>query len=135
MGTPWTRACWFLPSADASKSTISACKPRVAAIRRSFEHRGLLYREIRGSGQPWDREGAFILCTCWLVDFLVLSGKRDEADELLKRLAGCANDLGLLAEEIDPASGDLLGNFPQGFSHLGITRSILNIACSNNPAS
>ena len=123
--------------------TLSGCvevndqrmQATVAAIRRSFEHRGLLYREIPGSGQPWNREGAFILCTCWLVDFLVLSDKRDEADELLKRLAGCANDLGLLAEEIDPASGDLLGNFPQGFSHLGITRSILNIAGSSNPAS
>jgi GH15 family glucan-1,4-alpha-glucosidase len=101
------------------------------AIRRSFEHRGLLYREIPGPGQPWQREGAFILCTCWLIDYLALSGNPDEASKLLSDLLGYANDLGLFAEEIDPVSGKLLGNFPQGFSHLAITRSILNISGGN----
>ena len=103
----------------------------MAAIRRSFEHRGLLYRDIPGLGHPWDREGAFILCTCWLIDYLVLSGERDEARQQLHGLIGYANDLGLLAEEVDPSSGSLLGNFPQGFSHLGITRAILNIGGRN----
>ena len=118
----------------ALSGCIDANDPRiratVAAIRRSFEHRGLLHREIPGAGNPWEREGAFILCTCWLIDYLVLSGKGEEGSELLNRLIHCGNDLGLFAEEVDPASGDLLGNFPQGFSHLGITRSILNIAGS-----
>jgi GH15 family glucan-1,4-alpha-glucosidase len=74
------------------------------------------------------------VCTCWLIDYLVLSGKREEGSKLLNRLIYYANDLGLLAEEVDPASGNLLGNFPLGFSHLGITRSILNIAGSKNQA-
>jgi GH15 family glucan-1,4-alpha-glucosidase len=65
----------------------------------------------------------------------VLSGKRDEGSKLLNRLISYANDLGLFAEEVDPASGNLLGNFPQGFSHLGITRSILNITAGSNPIS
>jgi GH15 family glucan-1,4-alpha-glucosidase len=116
-------------------ATDTNMQATVTAVRRSFEHRGLLYREIPGRGRPWEREGAFILCTCWLSDYLVLSGKREEAIELLNRLIRYANDLGLYAEEIDSLSGNRLGNFPQGFSHLGITRSILNIAARSNPIS
>jgi alpha,alpha-trehalase len=118
---------------------VSFDDPRIiataAAIRRSFEHHGLLYREIPEPGHPWEREGAFFLCTCWLIDYLVLSGKREEGSKLLNRLIYYANDLGLFAEEIDPVSGNLLGNFPQGFSHLGITRSILNVRGGSNQTS
>lgn len=114
---------------DANDSRMQAT---VAVIRKSFEHRGLLYRKIAGPGDPWQTEGAFILCTCWLVDYLVLSGKADEGNEILGSLIGYANDLGLFAEEVDPTSRTLLGNFPQGFSHLGVTRSILNVAGSRD---
>ena len=68
-------------------------------------------------------EGAFIICSFWLVECLARSGEPDRARELFERLISFCNDVGLLAEEIDPKSGELLGNFPQAFSHLGLIQA------------
>ncbi|MEU8954855.1 glycoside hydrolase family 15 protein [Streptomyces sp. NPDC048518] len=68
-------------------------------------------------------EGAFILCSFWLVDALALTGRLDEATGLFERLLALRNDLGLLAEEYDPVQGRQLGNFPQAFSHMGLIQS------------
>jgi GH15 family glucan-1,4-alpha-glucosidase len=65
-------------------------------------------------------EGTFVICSFWLASCLALAGETDRAAELFDRLVGYANDLGLLAEEVDAASGELLGNFPQAFSHIGL---------------
>jgi len=75
-----------------------------------------------------DGEATFALCSFWLVDNLALGGRVEEARALFERIAGYTNDVGLLSEEIDPVSGDLLGNYPQGFTHLALIRSALNIA-------
>ncbi len=72
-------------------------------------------------------EGSFLLTTFWLVDCFVLLGRLDEATELFERLVALRNDVGLLAEEYDPASGRLLGNFPQAFSHVGLVNSAFNL--------
>jgi GH15 family glucan-1,4-alpha-glucosidase len=77
---------------------------------------GLLYRY---SGQQ-DKEGAFLACSCWLVEALVHAGRTPEAERLFHQFATHVNDTGLLSEEIDPASGDLLGNLPQALSHLAL---------------
>ncbi|MER5440801.1 glycoside hydrolase family 15 protein [Streptomyces sp. NPDC002790] len=68
-------------------------------------------------------EGAFILCSFWLVDALALTGRLEEAADLFERLLTLRNDLGLLAEEYDPVRGRQLGNFPQAFSHMGLIQS------------
>lgn len=68
-------------------------------------------------------EGAFLMCTFWLVEQYAGSGRRAEASALLDRLLGVRNDLGLLAEEYDAATGRMLGNFPQAFSHLALIRA------------
>ncbi|WP_371634263.1 glycoside hydrolase family 15 protein [Streptomyces sp. NBC_01259] len=68
-------------------------------------------------------EGAFILCSFWLVDALALTGRLDEAHTLFERLLALRNDLGLLAEEYDPVEQRQLGNFPQAFSHMGLIQS------------
>ncbi|MFC6724541.1 glycoside hydrolase family 15 protein [Halobium palmae] len=70
-------------------------------------------------------EGAFVLCSYWLASCLALSGRTDEAWDVFEAANGHANPLGLLSEEVDPETGDLLGNFPQGFSHLGVVNTAL----------
>jgi GH15 family glucan-1,4-alpha-glucosidase len=88
----------------------------IDAIRGELADGPLLYR-YTGSRQD---EGAFLACSFWLVDALVRAGRKGEAREIWKGLIGHASDLGLLSEEIDPASGELLGNMPQALSHLAL---------------
>ncbi|HLL74359.1 MAG TPA: glycoside hydrolase family 15 protein [Pyrinomonadaceae bacterium] len=111
----------FLPPTD----------PRVVSTVKRIQERltshGLVYRYLSDDGLPGG-EATFTLCSYWLVDCLAEAGRVDEARELFERIAAYANDLGLLAEEIDPVSGELLGNYPQGFTHLGLIRSALHIA-------
>ena len=72
-------------------------------------------------------EGAFVLCSCWLIDCLVGLGALDHAEELLEKLLARGNDLGLFSEEIEAATGAFLGNFPQALSHLGLINAIVNL--------
>ena len=72
------------------------------------------------------REGAFLACTLWLADCLVLSGRRDEARQMFERVLAVRNDLGLLSEQYDSEHGRLVGNFPQAFSHV----SLIDTACN-----
>ncbi|MFF7810335.1 glycoside hydrolase family 15 protein [Streptomyces sp. NPDC007945] len=103
----------------------------VDAVRAELTHRGLLRRYTPDSGAvdglPGG-EGAFLVCSFWLADALLMTGRPDEARELFERLAGLANDVGLLAEEYDPVAGLQLGNFPQAFSHIGLVGTALALA-------
>ncbi len=87
----------------------------------------LVYRYHAADGLP-GQEGAFVLCTFWLVDALTLSGRLDEAYRIFDSLVGRANHVGLLSEQIDPHSGAFLGNFPQAYSHVGLINSALYLA-------
>ncbi len=90
----------------------------MAAIREDLDAGdGLLYRYRRRDGLP-GREGAFLCCSFWLVECLARSGAIEEARTLFDKLLGRTNDLGLFSEELDPRSGELLGNFPQALTHL-----------------
>ncbi|MFK3815838.1 glycoside hydrolase family 15 protein [Pseudomonas sp. NPDC089407] len=72
-------------------------------------------------------EGTFLVCSFWLADVYVLLGRQEEAQALYERLTGLCNDLGLLAEQYDPAGQRMLGNYPQAFSHIGIINTALNL--------
>ena len=72
-------------------------------------------------------EGAFLVCSSWLIDAKLAAGRIDDARARLERLLGCANDVGLYAEEIDPANGAFLGNFPQALTHLGLIGNLVNL--------
>jgi GH15 family glucan-1,4-alpha-glucosidase len=78
-------------------------------------------------------EGAFLPCSFWLADALLLIGRRAEAEQLFERLLGIRNDLGLLAEEYDPAEKRLLGNFPQAFTHVGLVNTAYNLSQHESP--
>ncbi len=78
---------------------------------------GLLYRYRRKDGLP-GQEGAFLCCSFWLVECLARQGDVVEARSVFERALSTANDLGLFSEQVDPRTGGLLGNFPQGLTHL-----------------
>jgi len=111
----------FLPATDPRmRSTIEA-------IAGELTQDGLVLRYLNEEGLNADgltgEEGTFVICSFWLVSCLAKAGELERAEELFGRLAGYANDLGLLAEEIDAEHGELLGNFPQAFSHIGLITS------------
>jgi GH15 family glucan-1,4-alpha-glucosidase len=96
----------------------------IEAIARELTQDGLVLRYVNDQGLNADgltgEEGTFVICSFWLVSCLAQTGELARAERLFDRLAGYANDLGLIAEEIDGRTGELLGNFPQAFSHIGL---------------
>ncbi|MGH9176245.1 MAG: glycoside hydrolase family 15 protein, partial [Vicinamibacterales bacterium] len=85
----------------------------------------LVYRNLSDAGKP--DAGTFGICAFWAVECLALAGEVDAAVERFERLLGYANDVGLYAEQIDAASGAALGNFPQGFTHIGLINAAQTI--------
>jgi GH15 family glucan-1,4-alpha-glucosidase len=98
-----------------------------AVAERLTDPRGLVYRYKTDDGLAGE-EGSFLLCTFWLARALALGGELARARETFERAAAFANDLGLLSEEVDDATGELLGNFPQAFSHVGLINAAWAIA-------
>jgi GH15 family glucan-1,4-alpha-glucosidase len=119
----------FLPADD----------PRVLATIEATEERltddhGLVYRYRTTDGLQGE-EGSFLLCTFWLAQALALAGHTERARGVFERAAVFVNDVGLLAEEVEPATGELLGNFPQAFSHIGLVNAAWAIAEAEAAAS
>ena len=108
-----------------------------AIAERLTDERGLVYRYRTEGGVDGlaGEEGTFLLCTFWLAQALALSGQVERAEAVFERAAAFVNDVGLLAEEVDPATGELLGNFPQAFSHIGLVNAAWAIAEARAQAS
>lgn len=103
----------FLPAAD------ERVVKTVQRIGERLDTHGLIYR-YRSDDGARGGEAAFVICSFWMVENLALQGRVKEARELFERVNSFSSDLGLLAEEVDPVSGQLLGNYPQGYSHLAL---------------
>lgn len=117
------------------RRVVTADHPKMVATSRAIVERlgagqGLLYRYLPDESPDGiaGHEGAFLLCSFWLVDNLAKQGRLDEAMELYASLCARAGPLGLLPEEIDPSTGAFLGNYPQAFSHIGVISSGVNLA-------
>jgi GH15 family glucan-1,4-alpha-glucosidase len=107
----------FLPANDPKmRATIDAVADQLT------DERGFVYRYLTNDGLQGE-EGTFAICTFWLAHCRALLGDTQRARDLFERLAACANDIGLLAEEIAPHSPRLLGNFPQAFTHIGLVNA------------
>jgi len=107
----------FLPADDPRMlATIDAIAAQLT------DDRGLVYRYLAHDGLEGE-EGSFLLCTFWLAHALALAGQVDRARATFEKASAYANDVGLLAEEVDPGTGELLGNFPQAFSHIGLVNA------------
>src|SRR5215470_7253823 len=120
----------FLPASD----------PRMIGTVRAIERRlvvdGFVMRYDTGEtadGLP-PGEGAFLACSFWFADNLVLQGRIEEAREMFERLLSLRNDVGLLAEEFDPRLGRQVGNFPQAFSHVALVNTAFNLTLAQGPA-
>ena len=120
----------FLPPGDRRvQSTLEM-------IRRHLMIDGLVHRyDTRRArdGLP-SGEGAFLACSFWFADNLVLQGRRQEAQELFEHLLCLCNDVGLLSEEYDPIAKRMLGNFPQAFSHVALINTAYNLSKQEKPA-
>lgn len=104
--------------------------PRVVSTVRAVQRElttpdGELVFRYRTPDGLEGEEGAFSICTFWLAEALCRIGDRPQAERIFRRMLGHANHLGLYSEEIDPATGEFLGNFPQGFTHIGLIRCAL----------
>ncbi|HEX9064900.1 MAG TPA: glycoside hydrolase family 15 protein [Streptosporangiaceae bacterium] len=104
----------FLPADDPRmKATIGAIAQRLT------DERGMVYRYLARDGLA-GQEGTFLLCTFWLAHAQALAGDIEAATASFDRAVAAINDVGLLAEEVDPRSGEMIGNYPQAFSHIGL---------------
>jgi GH15 family glucan-1,4-alpha-glucosidase len=107
----------FLPADDPRmKATIDATAQRLT------DQRGLVYRYLGADGLA-GTEGTFLVCTFWLAQAQALAGDVGAAAVTFEHALAAINDVGLLAEEVDPRTGEMIGNFPQAFSHIGLVNA------------
>jgi GH15 family glucan-1,4-alpha-glucosidase len=120
----------FLPADDPR------VRGTIAAVERDLFVDGFVRRydtHTTDDGLP-PGEGAFLACSFWLVDALLLSGRGDDARQLFERLLTLRNDVGLLSEQYDTGAKRLVGNFPQAFSHIALINSAHNLGNAAKPA-
>jgi GH15 family glucan-1,4-alpha-glucosidase len=121
----------LMPLVGFLPATHPKMRSTIEAIADELTQDGLVLRYLNDEGLNADglegEEGTFVICTFWLASCLAQAGEIERAETIFDRLTGFANDLGLIAEEIDAPTGELLGNFPQAFSHIGLIKAAHDI--------
>jgi GH15 family glucan-1,4-alpha-glucosidase len=135
----WFRQAAGVDAADASTLLAAALgflparhpvmRETLEVVQRDLTTDGLVHRYLSPDGLE-GHEGAFLLCSFWLLDCLTHAGRIDEAEKMLGRLLALANDVGLFAEEVDTVTGELLGNTPQAFAHMALVASCADLAAA-----
>jgi GH15 family glucan-1,4-alpha-glucosidase len=116
----------MIPIVGFVEHTDARARATAERIASDLSADGFVYRYVTdGVDGLSGEEATFAICSFWLVECLARGGEVERARELFERLLGFCNDVGLLAEEIDPHSGELIGNFPQAFSHLGLIQAAI----------
>jgi GH15 family glucan-1,4-alpha-glucosidase len=118
-------AMGFLPTTDP------LVQETIEQVRAQLAHGSLVHRYVADDGLSGG-EGAFLLCSYWLLDCLTFSGRIAEAEQVLEDLESYNNDVGLWAEEVDERSGEALGNFPQAFTHMAHITSCLHLEAARD---
>jgi GH15 family glucan-1,4-alpha-glucosidase len=122
-------AALLVPAMGLLPADDPAVQATVERVRADLSERGLLLRYRADDGLEGG-EGVFLLCSFWLVDVLTHQGRLHEAEEMLERLIGLSNDVGLFAEETDAPTGAALGNFPQAFTHMALITSCAHVTAA-----
>lgn len=111
---------------------IAADHPQMVStfqrIDKELGQQALIYRYRPATDNIPGKEGAFGICGFWAVDYLARAGRIDEARQRFEKLLSYANDVGLYSEEINPHTGEMLGNFPQAFTHIGLITAATTLA-------
>lgn len=116
-----------LPLVDYCKASSSKMKSTVESIEKHLQKNSFVYRYLNVDDGLPGKEGAFIICNFWLIENLAKSGNVDKAIDLFNETIKYSAPAGLLSEEIDPDTKELLGNYPQGFSHIGLINAVFAI--------
>ena len=127
-------AALLVPAVGFVAASDPLVQETVAVVRRDLAHGPLVHRYRADQDGASDGlsggEGAFLLCSFWLVDVLLHSGRVDEARNMIDELRALSNDVGLFAEEVDPETGEHLGNTPQAFTHMALVASFAHLAAA-----
>ena len=121
-------SCLLIPLMEFLPFDDPRVQGTIDAIQRKLVFQDTFVRRYDSEDGLPGREGAFVICTFWLVKALLLSGRLTEAKKYFANIFKYISPLGLLAEEINPVTGKQLGNFPQAFSHIGLINSALYLA-------
>jgi GH15 family glucan-1,4-alpha-glucosidase len=125
-------ALLLLPALGFEEPESPRLSGTVSAIRAELATGPFVYRYPPSEGEA-ETEGAFLACSFWLVDALARMGRTSEATEVFESLLAHANDLGLFAEEMDPRTGEHLGNFPLGLTHATLIQAALSLRTAVAP--
>jgi len=115
-------AALLVPALGFLPVTHPAVTKTMEVVARDLGNGPLLRRYLNADGLRGE-EGAFLLCSFWLLDCLIHSRRLDEADEMIEALLGLSNDVGVFSEMVDPTTGAALGNTPQAFTHMAVVTS------------